>query len=50
MTYLIKMNLPPKLASQIMESVRKGNGLTPAQEKEMQKHTVCHSRLSIHVN
>lgn len=40
MTYLIKMNLPPKLAFQIMESVRKGNGLTPAQEKEMQKHNV----------
>ena len=40
MTYLIKMNLPPKTAFQIMESVRRGRGLTPAHEKEMLKHNV----------
>lgn len=40
MVYLMNMNLPSKSAFQIMESVRKGRGLTPEQEKEMVRHNV----------
>lgn len=40
MTYLLDKNLPAKQAFQIMESVRKGKGLTSAQEKLMIKHNV----------
>lgn len=40
MIYLIKMNLPPKDAFKIMESVRKGKGLTEEQETLMRKNRV----------
>lgn len=40
MVYLMNMNLPSKSAFQIMESVRRGRGLTPEQEKEMTRHNV----------
>ena len=40
MIYLIDMGLEPGLAFKIMESVRKGKGLTPDWEKEMTDHNV----------
>ena len=40
MTYLMKMNLPAQDAFKIMESVRKGKGLTEDQEKLMKKYDV----------
>ncbi|KIQ95219.1 DNA polymerase III polC-type [Anoxybacillus thermarum] len=40
MVYLIYRGLEPSLAFKIMESVRKGKGLTPEFEEEMRKHDV----------
>ena len=40
MVYLIHMELEPGLAFKIMESVRKGKGLTPDMEAEMVAHNV----------
>ena len=40
MIYLIKMGLPPKPSFKIMESVRKGKGLTEEQEKMMKSFNV----------
>nr|3F2B_A Chain A, DNA-directed DNA polymerase III alpha chain [Geobacillus kaustophilus]3F2C_A Chain A, GEOBACILLUS KAUSTOPHILUS DNA POLC [Geobacillus kaustophilus]3F2D_A Chain A, GEOBACILLUS KAUSTOPHILUS DNA POLC [Geobacillus kaustophilus] len=40
MVYLIYRGLEPSLAFKIMESVRKGKGLTPEFEAEMRKHDV----------
>ena len=40
MTYLIKMNLPPQDSFKIMESVRKGKGLTEEQENLMKEYNV----------
>ncbi|MGX1901689.1 PolC-type DNA polymerase III [Thermolongibacillus altinsuensis] len=40
MVYLIYRGLEPSLAFKIMESVRKGKGLTPEFEEEMRKHNV----------
>ncbi len=40
MIYLINMGLPPKPAFKIMESVRKGKGLTEEQETLMKEHDV----------
>ena len=40
MIYLIGMGLPPKPAFKIMESVRKGKGLTDEQEELMKEHDV----------
>ena len=40
MIYLIKMGLPPKPSFKIMESVRKGKGLTEEQEKLMRNFDV----------
>ena len=40
MIYLIDMGLEPGHAFKIMESVRKGKGLTPEWEKEMAEHNV----------
>lgn len=40
MVYLIYRGLEPSLAFKIMESVRKGKGLTPEFEEEMRKHHV----------
>ncbi|GAB7388254.1 PolC-type DNA polymerase III [Bacillaceae bacterium] len=40
MVYLIYKGLEPSLAFKIMESVRKGKGLTPEMEEEMKKHGV----------
>ena len=40
MIYLIKMGLEPNPAFKIMESVRKGKGLTPEQEAIMKEHDV----------
>ncbi len=40
MVYLIHMKLEPGLSFKIMESVRKGKGLTPDMEEEMKKHDV----------
>ena len=40
MTYLINMGLESELSFTIMESVRKGKGLKPEWEEEMQKHGV----------
>ena len=40
MIYLIKMGLEPNPAFKIMESVRKGKGLTPEQEGIMKAHDV----------
>ncbi len=40
MTYLLNKNLDPKLAFTIMESVRKGKGLTEAWETAMMEHQV----------
>lgn len=40
MIYLLSQNLPAKQAFQIMESVRKGKGLTTADEKLLIKHQV----------
>ncbi|MBS4198992.1 PolC-type DNA polymerase III [Bacillus sp. FJAT-49732] len=40
MVYLIYQGLEPSLAFKIMESVRKGKGLTPEWEDEMRKNTV----------
>lgn len=40
MIYLIKMGLEPNPAFKIMESVRKGKGLTPEQEEIMVAHNV----------
>ena len=40
MIYLIDMGLEPGLAFKIMESVRKGKGLSPDWEKEMTGHNV----------
>ena len=40
MTYLLHKNLPPKVAFTIMESVRKGKGLTEEWEKIMKEHEV----------
>ncbi len=40
MVYLIHMELEPGLAFKIMESVRKGKGLTPEMEEEMVAHNV----------
>ncbi|MBR6252873.1 MAG: PolC-type DNA polymerase III [Clostridia bacterium] len=40
MIYLIGMGLPPKPAFKIMESVRKGKGLTEEQEALMKEHDV----------
>jgi len=40
MLYLLKMNLPPKLAFKTMESVRKGKGLSEEMEQSMQEHNV----------
>ena len=40
MTYLIKMQLPPQDAFKIMESVRKGKGLTEDQESLMEENNV----------
>ena len=40
MTYLIKMNLPAQDSFKIMESVRKGKGLTEEQESLMKKYNV----------
>ncbi|HIT90049.1 MAG TPA: PolC-type DNA polymerase III [Candidatus Merdenecus merdavium] len=40
MTYLINMGLESELSFTIMESVRKGKGLTPEWEEEMSKHGV----------
>jgi DNA polymerase-3 subunit alpha (Gram-positive type) len=40
MTYLINMGLESELSFTIMESVRKGKGLTPEWEEEMTKHKV----------
>lgn len=40
MVYLIYMGLEPGLAFKIMESVRKGKGLTPEMEEEMIKNQV----------
>ncbi|MGP1612679.1 MAG: PolC-type DNA polymerase III [Catonella sp.] len=40
MIYLINMGLEPSHAFKIMESVRKGKGLTPEWEKEMLEHNV----------
>jgi len=42
MVYLMNKNLPPKLSFQIMESVRKGRGLSLEQEKEMMKYNIPH--------
>ena len=40
MTYLIKQGLPPDKAFKIMESVRKGKGLSPEQEELMKQFDV----------
>ena len=40
MVYLIYMGLEPGLAFKIMESVRKGKGLTPQMEEEMVKNNI----------
>lgn len=40
MVYLIYAGLEPSFAFKIMESVRKGKGLTPEMEEEMKKHNV----------
>lgn len=40
MTYLMYQKLPAKFAFNIMEDVRKGKGLKPEYEKEMQKYHV----------
>ena len=40
MTYLIKMGLPPQNSFKIMESVRKGKGLTEEQETLMREYNV----------
>ena len=40
MTYLISQELEPELAFSIMESVRRGRGLTPDWEEEMRVHNV----------
>ncbi|MRX70629.1 PolC-type DNA polymerase III [Bacillus lacus] len=40
MVYLIYQGLEPSLAFKIMESVRKGKGLTPEMEEEMKKNNV----------
>lgn len=40
MVYLIHMGLEPGLAFKIMESVRKGKGLTPQMEEEMEKNNI----------
>ncbi|WAH37150.1 PolC-type DNA polymerase III [Alicyclobacillus dauci] len=40
MVYLIYAGLEPSLAFKIMESVRKGKGLTPEMEEEMKKNNV----------
>ncbi|ASS75607.1 PolC-type DNA polymerase III [Tumebacillus algifaecis] len=40
MVYLIYAGLEPSFAFKIMESVRKGKGLTPEMEEEMKKHKV----------
>ena len=40
MVFLIYQGLEPSLAFKIMESVRKGKGLTPDMEEEMKKHNV----------
>jgi len=40
MTYLMRKKLPPKEAFEIMEEVRRGKGLTEAQEDLMKKHKV----------
>ena len=38
--YLIKQGLPPKPSFKIMESVRKGKGLTEEQEELMRENNV----------
>ncbi|MFV0380129.1 MAG: PolC-type DNA polymerase III [Anaerorhabdus sp.] len=40
MTYLLNQNMDPKLSFTIMESVRKGKGLTSDWEQQMIKHNV----------
>lgn len=40
MVYLMYKGLEPSFAFKIMESVRKGKGLTPEMEEEMKKHEV----------
>ena len=40
MVYLMHKGLEPSLAFKIMESVRKGRGLTEEMEAEMRKHDV----------
>jgi DNA polymerase III subunit alpha, Gram-positive type len=40
MVYLIYAGLEPSFAFKIMESVRKGKGLTPEMEEEMKRHNV----------
>ncbi|MED0674575.1 MULTISPECIES: PolC-type DNA polymerase III [Aneurinibacillus] len=40
MVYLMHKGLEPSFAFKIMESVRKGKGLTPEMEEEMKKHNV----------
>ena len=40
MTYLLAKKLEPLMSFKIMESVRKGKGLTPEQEEQMRAHEV----------